>query len=82
MMVSETGQIIHPQPQNRIPVQVASLKHRIRPHRGLDLRVLAVALHKHLGGAVGLGSVCEIATEKQEQDEGDHRQEHRQAMLA
>ena len=32
--------------------------------------------------AVGLGSACEVATEEQEQHDGDHRQEHCQAMLA
>ena len=36
---------------HRIPVQVASLKHGIRPHGGTDRRVLAVALHEDVGGA-------------------------------
>jgi hypothetical protein len=39
-------------------------------------------LHESVGGAVGLGSACEVATEEQEQHDGDHRQEHGQAMLA
>ena len=33
------------------PLQVALLEHGIRPHRGMDRRVLAVALHEDLGGA-------------------------------
>ncbi len=43
-------------PQNPLPhrvaVQVASLEHGIRPHGGLDRRVLAVPLHEDVGGAV------------------------------
>ena len=31
--------------------QVALLEHGIRPHGGLERRVLAVALHEHVGGA-------------------------------
>ncbi len=37
----------------RLPaVQIASLEHRIRPHGGMDGRVLAVLLHEDIGGAV------------------------------
>ncbi len=43
---------------------------------------IAVVLHESVGGAMGLGSACEVATEEQEQHDGDHRQEHCQAMLA
>ncbi len=32
--------------------------------------------------SIGLGSACEVATEEQEQHDGDHRQEHCQATLA
>ena len=43
-------------PQNplprRKPVQVASLKHGIRPHGGMDRRVIAVVLHEEVGRAV------------------------------
>ena len=48
-------QLLHcPQypPPHRTAVQVGRLKHGIRPHGGLDRRVLAVALHEDLGGAV------------------------------
>ncbi len=43
---------------------------------------IAVVLRESVGGAIGLGSACEVATEEQEQHDGDHRQEHCQAMLA
>ena len=33
-------------------VAVALLEHGVRPHGGLDRRVLAVALHEDVGGAV------------------------------
>ncbi len=36
----------------REPVQVALIEHGIRPHGGLDRRVLAVAPHEDVGGAV------------------------------
>ncbi len=39
-------------PPHRIPVQVATLKHGIRPHGGMDRRVLAVLLHEGLGAAL------------------------------
>ncbi len=39
-------------PPRRIAVQVAGLKHGIRPHGGMDRRVLAVVLHEEVGGAV------------------------------
>ncbi len=46
----------HHRPQyplpHRIPLQVARLEHRVRPHGGMDRRVLAVLLHEDLGGAV------------------------------
>ena len=48
-------------PPNRVPVQVAFLKHRIRPHGGMDRRVVAVLLHEDLGGAVDVevGDHCQ-----------------------
>ncbi len=49
----------------------ALIEHRIRLHGGLDRRVGAVALHEQVGGAIGLGSACEVATEEQEQHDGD-----------
>ena len=33
-----------------IAVQVPRLKHRVRPHGGMDRCVLAVLLHEQLGG--------------------------------
>ncbi len=50
----------HP-PPHRAAVQAASLKHGVRPHGGMDRRVLAVALYDYLGGAVDV-------------EVGDHRQ--------
>ncbi len=41
----------HPSP-HRVAVQVADLKHGVRPHGGLDRRVLAVLLYDDAGGAV------------------------------
>ena len=38
-------------PPHRGPVQVARLKHGVRPHGGMGRRVGAVVLHEHLGGA-------------------------------
>ncbi len=35
-----------------IAVQVILLQHGIRPHGGMDRRVLAVPLHEEVGGAV------------------------------
>ncbi len=37
---------------HRVSVQVASFKHRIRPHGGMDRRVLAVLLYDDVGAAV------------------------------
>ena len=48
------GVIHRPQypPPNRSPGQVALIEHRVRPHGGMDRRVLAVLLHEEAGGAV------------------------------
>ncbi len=35
---------------HRVAVQVALLKHGVRPRGGMDRRVLAVLFHEHLGG--------------------------------
>jgi hypothetical protein len=61
---------------------LANLQQLVRLHGGLAHRILAVLLHEEVGGSVGIGSACEVATEEQEQHDGDHRQEHCQAMLA
>ena len=37
---------------HRVAVEVALVEHGIRPHGGMDRRVLAVLLHEHVGGAV------------------------------
>ncbi len=39
-------------PPHRAAVQIPLLKHGIRPHGGVDRRVLAVLLHEHMGRAV------------------------------
>ncbi len=37
---------------HRIAVELALLKHGIRPHGGMDRRVLAVLFHEEVGAAV------------------------------
>ncbi len=39
--------------------QVALIEHGVRPHGGLDRRVLAVALHEDVGGAVDVEVIHE-----------------------
>ncbi len=48
-------------PPHRVAFQVALIEHGIRPHGGMDWRVLAVALHEQGGGSVDVevGDHCQ-----------------------
>ncbi len=67
----------------RLPGDIVIERENFRVYIPLGTSIpIGVLLHESVGGAVGLGSAREVATEEQEQHDGDHRQEHCQAMLA
>ncbi len=39
-------------PPHRVAVQIAHIKHGVRPHGGMDRRIGAVARHQDVGAAV------------------------------
>ncbi len=52
---------------HRVAVQVATLKHGICPHGGMDRRVLAVVLHEDVGGAIDVEDVNEKKAPERDQ---------------
>ncbi len=50
--VDNEGEVLDFLVPHRVAVQVALIEHGIRPHGGVDRRVLAVLLHEDVGGAV------------------------------